>query len=92
MTSNRVVQERNSTHTSSIIPVYVSTTDEPRKKILVYALIDTQSDTTFILKDTAETLDIRKEHVKLKISTITSKKKGCVQSQIEWTTSKSHSV
>ncbi|XP_026094281.1 uncharacterized protein LOC113066585 [Carassius auratus] len=75
VTSNRVVQERNGTHTSSIIPVYVSTTDEPRKEILVYALLDTQSDTTFILKDTAETLDIKKEPVKLKISTITSKTK-----------------
>ncbi|KAG1929509.1 hypothetical protein F2P79_022940 [Pimephales promelas] len=75
VTSNRVVQERNGTHTSSIIPVYVSTTAEPRKEILVYALLDTQSDTTFILKDTAETLDIRKEPVKLKISTMTSKTK-----------------
>lgn len=34
-----------------------------------------QSDTTFILKDTAETLDIKKEPVKLKISTTTSKTK-----------------
>ncbi|XP_026063117.1 uncharacterized protein LOC113046489 [Carassius auratus] len=49
--------------------------NEPRKEILVYALLDTQSDTTFILKDTAETLDIKKEPVKLKISTITSKTK-----------------
>ncbi|XP_065140047.1 uncharacterized protein [Paramisgurnus dabryanus] len=73
--SNRVVQERNNTHTSSIIPVYVSTTAEPRKEILVYALLDTQSDTTFILKNTAETLGIKKEPVKLKISTITSKTK-----------------
>lgn len=75
VTSNRVVQERNGTHTSSIIPVYVSTVAEPEKEILVYALFDTQSDTTFILNDTAETLDIKKEPVKLKISTITSKTK-----------------
>ncbi len=39
----------------------------------MYALLDTQSDTTFILKDTAETLDTKLEPVKLKISTITSK-------------------
>lgn len=75
VTSNRVVQEKNGTHTSSIIPVYVSTAAEPRKEILVYALLDTQNDTTFILKDTAETLDIKKEPVKFKISTITSKTK-----------------
>lgn len=36
----------------------------------MYALLDSQSDTTFILKDTAETLAF-----KLKISTITSKTK-----------------
>ncbi|KAI5085315.1 hypothetical protein C0J45_23790, partial [Silurus meridionalis] len=75
VTSNRIIQERNITHTSSIIPVYISTTAEPEKEILVYALLDTQSDTTFILKDTAETLNIKKESVKLKISTITSKTK-----------------
>ncbi len=57
MTSNRVVQEKKGTYTSSIVPVYVSTTAEPRKEILVYALLDTQSVPTFILKDTAETLD-----------------------------------
>ncbi len=75
VTSNRVVQEKKGTYTSSIVHVYVSTTAEPRKEILVYALLDTQSDTTFILKDTAETLDTKMEPVKLKISTITSKTK-----------------
>ncbi len=52
-TSNRVVQEKSSTYTSSIVPVYVSTTMEPDKEVLVYALLDSQSDTTFILKDAA---------------------------------------
>lgn len=74
-TSNRVVQGKSSTHTSSIVPVYVSTTTEPDKEVLVYALLDSQSDTTFILKDAAETLTIKKEPVKLKVSTITSKTK-----------------
>lgn len=74
-TSNRVIQERSGTYTSSIVPVYVSTKTEPMKEILVYALLDTQSDTTFILKDTAELLGAKGESVKLKISTITSKTK-----------------
>ncbi len=43
-TSNRVVQEKSSTYTSSIVPVYVSTTMEPDKEVLVYALLDRQSD------------------------------------------------
>ncbi len=74
-TSNRVVQEKSSTYTSSIVPVYVSTTMEPDKEVLVYALLDSQSDTTFILKDAAVTLGAKKEPVKLKVSTITSKTK-----------------
>ncbi|XP_054868580.1 uncharacterized protein LOC129349422 [Amphiprion ocellaris] len=75
VTSNRVVQQRSKGCTSSVIPVYVSTVDEPNKEKLVYALLDTQSDTTFILKDTAETLRTKSEPVKLKISTMTSKTK-----------------
>lgn len=58
-TSNRAAQEKSRIHTSSIVPVFVSTMKEPDKEILVYALLDTQSNTTFILK----------------VSTITSKTK-----------------
>nr|XP_057941354.1 uncharacterized protein LOC131137424 [Doryrhamphus excisus]XP_057941355.1 uncharacterized protein LOC131137424 [Doryrhamphus excisus] len=75
VTSNRVVQEKKGTHTSSIVPVYVSTSTEPGKEVLVYALLDSQSDTTFILQNVAEMLCIKKEPVKLKVSTITSKTK-----------------
>ena len=71
-TSNRVVQERGTTHTSTVVPVYVSTSAEPDKEVLVYALLDTQSDTTFILKDTVEALNVKKEPVRLTVSTITS--------------------
>ncbi|KAG1929293.1 hypothetical protein F2P79_023066 [Pimephales promelas] len=74
-TSNRVVQEKSTTYTSSIVPVYVSTTMEPDKEVLVYALLDSQSDTTFILKEAAVTLGAKREPVKLKVSTITSKTK-----------------
>lgn len=74
-TSLRIVQDKSGTHTSSIVPVYVSTPTEPDKEVLVYALLDTQSDTTFILKDVADTLNVIKDPVKLKVSTITSKTK-----------------
>ncbi|KAK7945396.1 hypothetical protein WMY93_001124 [Mugilogobius chulae] len=57
------------------IPEPAVFTDNPHKEKLVYALLDTQSDTTFILKDTAESLNTSSEPVKLKISTITSKTK-----------------
>lgn len=41
------------------------------KKIIVYALLDTQSDTTFILENIADNLNAKKEP-EFKISTITS--------------------
>lgn len=72
-TSNRVIQQDRNTHTSSILPVYVSSTANPEEEILVYALLDTQSDTTFILKDVADLLHVERDPVRLKISTITSR-------------------
>ncbi|XP_070402542.1 uncharacterized protein [Nothobranchius furzeri] len=74
-TSLRIIQERGGTLTSPIVPVYVSSLTQPDKEILVYALLDSQSDTTFILKDVADTLDAKKDPVKLKVSTITSRTK-----------------
>ena len=40
----------------TIIPVWVSATSEPDREIPVYALLDTQGDTTFLLDDTAKAL------------------------------------
>ena len=46
-------------HMSSLIlPVYVSHEDSPDKERLVYALLDSQSDTTFILEDTSRFLGL----------------------------------
>ncbi|XP_058269504.1 uncharacterized protein LOC131367889 [Hemibagrus wyckioides] len=70
-TSNRVVQDGNSTQTSAIVPVYVSTPTS--REILVYALLDSQSDTSFILEEVADALDMETEQVKLKLSTMSSK-------------------
>lgn len=72
-TSNRVAHESNNTQTSAIVPVYVSTLSDPSKEVLVYALLDTQSDSSFILNEIADNLDITKQQVKLKLSTMSSK-------------------
>ena len=40
---------------SMIVPVWVSHEKTPEKEILTYALLDTQSDTSFILDDTKDT-------------------------------------
>ena len=55
---------------SAIVPVYVSHCDDPSKEILVYALLDTQSDTTFILEKTCDELGVKGREVKLSLSTM----------------------
>ncbi|XP_067332746.1 uncharacterized protein [Channa argus] len=71
--SNRLFQDESNTHTSTVVPVWLSTTSDPENELLVYALLDNQSDTTFILKERAETLNTQREPVQLKISTLSSR-------------------
>lgn len=73
-TSNRVTHESKNTQTSAIVPVYVSTQNEPSKEVLIYALLDTQSDSSFILNEVANNLDTTKTQIKLNLSTMSSKK------------------
>ncbi|KAL4009472.1 hypothetical protein ACER0C_003324 [Sarotherodon galilaeus] len=72
-TSNRVIQEGLSTQTSSILPVWVSSIKQPDQELLVYALLDTQSDTTFILDEVAQGLNTNRENVSLRLSTMSAK-------------------
>ena len=71
-TTNRVLQGQLSTQTSSIIPVWVSSTEQPDQEVLVYALLDTQSDTTFILDEVAQELNTSKENASLRLSTMSA--------------------
>ncbi len=57
---------------SMTIPVYVSSTGDASKEILVYALLDTQSDSSFISKKVADQLKAPCESAKLKVSTMNS--------------------
>lgn len=72
-TTNRVIQRDLSTHTSPIVPVWVSSEKQPDQEILVYALLDTQSDTTFILDEVAQDLDTNKGNTHLQLSTMTAR-------------------
>ena len=58
--------------TSSIVPVWLSRVEQPDEECLVYALLDTQSDTTFVLDEVSQMLCDGGIPVKLKISTMTS--------------------
>ncbi|CAC5383579.1 unnamed protein product [Mytilus coruscus] len=55
---------------SMIVPVYVSHSDDPVNEGLVYALLDTQSDTTFVLDETRRALGLSGTDVKLSLSTM----------------------
>ena len=59
--------------TAAIIPVWLSATTQPAREILVYALLDSQSDTTFASSEVVEALEVTKEQVNLKLSTMSSK-------------------
>lgn len=72
-TSNRIMQDIKDTHTSTIIPVWVSAAHDPEHEVLVYALLNTQSDTMFIFKETAEAVNANSEPVQLKLSTMASR-------------------
>ncbi|XP_062848434.1 uncharacterized protein LOC134310729 [Trichomycterus rosablanca] len=56
--------------TSMIVPVWVSYKRNPSKEKLVYALLDTQSDTTFIDEDVSKELQVATQPVKLKLTTM----------------------
>lgn len=58
--------------TSSIVPVFVSSVQEPHREILTYAILDTQSDSTFVLDDVLDKLNVDVQPVKLKLSTMTA--------------------
>lgn len=55
---------------SMILPVYLSHASNPDNKRLVYALLDTHSDATFLLEKTRKALAISENPVKLMLTTM----------------------
>lgn len=68
-----VARSEQSVSTSMIVPVWLSTTTNPLKEKLVYALLDTQSDTVFINQDVTHELQADVCPVKLKLTTMMGK-------------------
>ena len=56
--------------TTYVVPVWVSTASNPQVEILTYALLDTQSDTTFIEEAVSGKLSAQSDPVNLKLSTL----------------------
>ncbi|KAL0163339.1 hypothetical protein M9458_042735, partial [Cirrhinus mrigala] len=68
--SLNVARSEQSVSTSMIVPVWLSTTTNPLKEKLVYALLDTQSDTVFVDQDVTHELQADVCPVKLKLTTM----------------------
>ena len=58
---------------SLIVPVWLSHKEDPSHKLLVYALLDDQSDTTFIANETLCQLGVRGHQTQLLLSTMHGK-------------------
>ena len=69
--THRVVLDQQ-TSTSMIVPVWISSEQAPAAEILTYALLDTQSDSSFILEDVARSLSVKQHPVRLKLATMIS--------------------
>ena len=55
---------------SMIIPVWINHSDNPETKILVYALLDDQSDTTFVTQEALKSLNVSGPETQLSLSTM----------------------
>ena len=55
-----------------IVPVYISSSEDLDNEYLIYALLDTQSDTTFILNDICSMINSQYETTRLDITTLNS--------------------
>lgn len=67
------VTAEGSFSTSMVIPMWVSSKNKPTTEKLVNALLDSQSDTTFIDQEVSDGLDADKLPVKLKLTTMSGK-------------------
>ena len=68
---------------SMIVPVYVSHSEEPNNERLVYALLDTQSDSTFILEETCHALGVKGTKTRLSLSTMYASDKVVASSKVK---------
>lgn len=65
-----VTKEGQSYSTSMIVPVWISSASQPTKEQLVYALLDIQSDSTFIEREVSDELQPNTFPVQLKLTTM----------------------
>ena len=70
--SNKAHQDSIKSYTSMVLPVWVKTGQTNPPEVLTYALIDSQSDSSYITEELAANLSLPYEPTKMKITTLTS--------------------
>lgn len=73
------VGERNSVTNSLIVPVWLHHKDSPQREVMVYALLDDASDTTFIKAKTLCDLGLKGTEVKLNLFTMLGREEITVE-------------
>ncbi|XP_072173968.1 uncharacterized protein [Diadema setosum] len=68
---HKAISGTDASLTSMVLPVYLSSLDSPEKEILVYALLDTMSDTTFTADSVGEELQVPSHAATLRLTTMT---------------------
>ena len=63
------------TKSSMIVPVRISHINQPDREEVIFAMLDTQSDSSFVTEETASKLGLKGRSVKLSLSTMTSRDK-----------------
>lgn len=62
-----------------ILPVWLYHKDSPERKVLIYALLDDASDSTFIKCETMRDLGLKGPEIKLNLYTMLGKEEICVE-------------
>ena len=73
------IGERGSITNSMIVPVWICHKDSPQREVMVYALLDEASDTTFIKLKTLRDLGLTGTEVKLNLFTMLGKEEITVE-------------
>ena len=81
--TSHLIDARNENMSSLILPVWVSHIDTPGKEILTYALLDAQSDTTFVADNTCDTLGINGCETQLTLSTMSAQNQVIKSSRVD---------
>ncbi|XP_063968310.1 uncharacterized protein LOC129267694 [Lytechinus pictus] len=88
-TVNHMTKNRQAVRCSSVVPVWISQKDSIDER-LIYALLDTQSDTTFLLESTKEAMNLHGSKVNLLLSTMSRKNERIPSEKIQGLTVRAH--